>query len=516
MSKRLALVLAAAALCYSCSTTSGGTYSKGVESSKSAAARSAAASEGRHAGGSPSMHEDDDDSGGGCLFPFFGPSEPAPALPTGDLVLLGLDRGATLFIDGEYHLPRSTFSLEVGTHAISVRRFGYGDFETEATIYEGSTTTITVDSAPVPFAIESLDTTPRRFDPSDPGAYGSCRMELRATAPGRAKLEVLDSNGSILRNLGEHLIDSPLLSLRWDGRDSDGTSLAAGVYTLRATGLEEASGQAETKVELVSGTYARCSSLFSGVSGALFAPDARTLAAGAFESTAGVLAFVVALESEDAGRILAQGGFRIGIGAAGSPAGGFELALSGMLVLYPEYWSDPLPIDSGSICASLKRSLLSGPFSAAFYIKGCYDSFLAAGNYPTDWDGATRFEGISAGFPIEAAAGPARLFVTPELIASPFYPGYGDSPDVPGLFAWGYLRAGIESTMGPVSLAFSAAFRSEPFGTSFGIALPIAAGAEITWYSPISPIAISLIATGEVSSSTSYYFAGGFNVAFRY
>ena len=98
--------------------------------------------------------------------------------------------------------------------------------------------------------------------------------------------------------------------------------------------------------------------------------------------------------------------------------------------------------------------------------------------------------------------------MAPELEVSTFYPGYGED-EVPGLFSWGYLRAGLEETLGPVSLVASAALRSRPFSEGLELALPVSAGAELRWHSADSPIVLSLIAAGEIEGKDSYYFMGG-------
>jgi hypothetical protein len=330
-------------------------------------------------------------------------------------------------------------------------------------------------------------------------------------------MRLLDATGRIVLRLGERIVNQPYVSFRWNGRDDDGYALPPGSYILRASGFNVGSGSAEAVVTLVPGSQARSSSLYSGVSGALLAPDARALGAGEAESAVGVLAIVLAPGSSLPGRIVTHGGFRVGIGSDNPDAGALELDLSGLLALYPEQWDATYPIDSGSITAALKYVALSGPLSAAFYVKATYDSFLSSGTWPSDWDGATRYAGLSAGLPLEGASGPLRLFVTPELVVSTFYPGYDDNRwEVPGLFAWGYLRAGFEATAGSVSLALSAALRSEVFGAPLGLRLPIAAGAELSWYSSDSPFVLSLVASGEITGPESYYFMGGLCAGFKY
>ncbi len=522
----LALALLAAAslstlLALSCSTTSGSTYSSGVEEGRSAAARSKAAADEKektdtatptkprppHDSNPPihdrdPWHEEQPSTELNLALFFDLASRVAARATAGTLVVGGLEQGAQLFVDGGIRVSTS-IELPAGTHHILVTRFGSRDFQTAATIYPGTATFITVELDPSPFAIEAIDANPDVFDPADPGAYGGTSIGLRLAAPGRVRLEVLDEGGRLVRRLGERQQSQAYASYAWDGSDDHGRDLRAGRYWIRAEG---AGSSATTEVILAPGSYARHSTLFSGVSGALLAPDARIIEAGRVETSLGTAMINVSPRSGLPSRILAFGGFR----ASPVSAPELEFDLSGMFELYPELWYSAAPPDSGGGTAALKYRFLEGPLSAALYAKLSLNSFLQSGDWPSDWDGSTRYSGLSVGLPLEAASGGLRAFVTPELEASTFYPGYGDDRwEVPGLFTWGYLRAGLEYSLGDVSAAASCALRTQPFNAAFGLSMPIAAGLELRWHSPDRPFVLGLAATGEFGGPNDYYLMGG-------
>jgi hypothetical protein len=506
----------------SCSTTSGSTYSSGVDDSRSAAARSKAASDEKKKDETtpakprppsnpyPPSHDtdpwhDEPSSDTVDLTLFFNLASQLAAPAAGTLVLSGIDWGAQLYVDGGFHGSTSV-ALPPGPHQVLVKRFGYRDFQTTATVYPGSSTLVSVELEPAPFAIEALAANPASFDPADPGAYGSCSIGVRVASPGRFRLEVLDARGRVARDLGERQQSQAYAAYAWDGRDDGGRDLSAGLFTIRAS--SPGTGAAATAaVEIAPGSYARHSSLFSGVSGALFAPDARVLEPGRVETSLGTAMINVSPRSDLPSRILAFGGLRASLSAS-EP--GLELDLSGMFDFYPELWNGAAPPDSGGGAIALKYRMLEGPLSAAVYTKLSLNGFLQSGDWPTDWDGSTRYAGISTGLPLEAALGGLRAFLTPELVASTFYPGYGDGRwEVPGLFTWGYLRFGLEYTMVDVSVAASCALRSQPFNAAFGLRLPVSAGMEFRWHSPDTPFVLALDLSGEFEGRNDYYLMGG-------
>ncbi|TFG80271.1 MAG: hypothetical protein E4H20_11165 [Spirochaetales bacterium] len=181
-----------------------------------------------------------------------------------------------------------------------------------------------------------------------------------------------------------------------------------------------------------------------------------------------------------------------------------------------------------SIAGSLKGELLrNGDITSAFLVRGAWASFVdeASSGWPPSWDGPARFPGTGAGLILEYAPGPGRLFASAEMNASTFYPGWGDATepawDVPGFFAWAYLRAGAESLVdlgpaGQLSASASAAARTWPVGGPIGFMAPLSVAAELAWYAPDSTFVVHGYAAGEWRAFQSWYFAGGLGLSLVY
>jgi hypothetical protein len=435
--------------------------------------------------------------------------------PTGLLQLENLLPLSAIEVDGARY-SETPIRLSLGSHKLRVTRFGYEDFEATVSIAWEKTTSLRVEQEAARFAIRSLEISPSTFDPEDPGYLGSCEARVLATARGVLSAVIIDSSGRRLRDLGELRLEGPSQGLRWDGRDDAGRKLPPGQYLLEVEG----EGVSRTaKVSLASGLFARSSTLYSGVSGALFAPDARSLAAGKFELASGTELHLSPGGGGMSGMGTAHAGLRFGLASSSSVS---ELDLSYMGVL----WQDDPYADSFSVTAAWKYSLsgapLASPAAAAIYVKGTVARFYS-GN-PEDrispsWDGTTRFTGLSAGLPLEYASGTVRFFASPEIEVSDYYPGWaagGARWATPGAFAWAYLRLGCEATVGRYSLGLSSALRTSPFGGPLELAGPVPIGLEARWHAPASPFVLSLVATGEIDGLSSYYFGGGIGIGFRY
>ncbi|HTX73101.1 MAG TPA: FlgD immunoglobulin-like domain containing protein [Rectinemataceae bacterium] len=544
----LALTLALAG----CASSSGTGYASSAGGDQSASQRAAAAkartpapaaapATAPAAAASPS--QGGEATGGGLFSLFFSaPEQEAPA-DVGYLILHGLGSGAEVFIDGEFQ-SGSSLTLASGEHQLRVRSFGYLDFDSPISITQGSTLELSVSLQPAAFALESVSARPQRFDPADPGFLGSCEISVDATAAGAADLLVEDAEGREVRHFPPLSLASFSTSLRWDGRDDRGHALQPGIYTLSARAASGAAagtaavgaaptaaaggppgsgaagasaGSRETQVTIVSGRYARSSTFYSGVSGALLAPDARSLERGEVESGVDALGHLELLDHAIMGRGTLDAGIRVGLP---SPSGGMELEISALSTLYPGDMSSPSP-DSWTATAAFKYAFVEGESGGvAAYAKLSLASFMdeASSGWPPAWDGPTRYAGLSAGMPFELSAGGARLFVTPEIETSTFYPGYDDGLwTVPGFFVWAYLRAGLEVTMEAVSFAVSAAAKSEPFSGGPPLErLPLAFGAELRWHLPNAPFSIAALATGEFWGQRDYYVSAGLGADLRF
>jgi hypothetical protein len=517
------IALAAALLPFllaSCASSGGSTFSK-AESGEAAAAAQAQkppAPNGKPTPPRPPKSErgdehPKDDEGGKFVLVFEKP--PEPELPTGRLVLVGLEPDASVYVDGAYS-SGSTYSLPVGTHELRVARFGYRDFEVGVTVYEDQSSSLKIDYQAAPFAIRSLDASPPSFDPADPGSLGYCDLSVLVAAPGEGRATVLNPEGASLRDLGPLSFASAFTRLRWDGRDDAGKALPPGAYLVRVegSGAGGESDASEARVEIASGLFSRHATLYSGVSGSLFAPDARALAPGLVESSMGTELHLAPRGNIMSGLTTVHIGLRAGLPASTCAS---ELEVSLMSVI----WQGSPDASSYSVTGAWKRTLgMPGSnAAAAAYIKATLARYFnqdPESSIAPPWDGAARYSGISAGLSLEYAASSLRAFAAPELEVSNYYPNWIAGPwETPGLFSWAYLRLGLEAKAGDCTIALSGALRSAPFGGKLELIGPYPLGLEATWYSPSSPWILSFIATGEVEDLANYYFGAGFSLGFR-
>jgi hypothetical protein len=449
-----------------------------------------------------------------------------PSKPSATLVIEGLESGSTILVDGLIRVG-TEIQLEPGVHDVLVRRFGSLDFEASVEVRRDETTSLRIAYRDAPFEIRSLEASPSSFDPADPGFLGSCVLKAGASARGEAAVTVVDESGRAVRGLGTLAFDGPSARVRWDGRDDEGRALPPGEYRFRVEGSE-----AEARTRIESGTFARSDTLYSGVSGSLFAPDARSLEPGASELGSGA-SFHLS-PTGGAGLGIAEASLRLGLGGGAQTAassGGSELDFSYMGV----FWQGLPDSDSYSISAAWKlglggrgspagdgrQDLERSALAAAFYLKGTlarFDDEDPDSSVAPSWDGTTRFSGLSAGLPIELDLSGSRIFAAPEIELSDYYPNWataGAPFETPGLFAWAYLRMGIEATLSDCTLGLSGALRSAPLGGPFGLAGPCPIGFELKWHSPSSPLVLEFMATGEIEGIDDYYLGAGLAAAYR-
>jgi hypothetical protein len=260
----------------------------------------------------------------------------------------------------------------------------------------------------------------------------------------------------------------------------------------------------------------RASSLYSGVSGTLFAPDARALPGDRLEGAAGAEFHLDPASGLSSGLATVHSGVRMGLPSTRAAS---ELDLS----LASRLWQGSPDADSYSIAAAWKRTLGDAPSAgaaAAVYVKASFARYFDEdpnSSVVPPWDGDTRYAGLSIGLPLEWAAAPIRAFASPEIEVSSYYPNWDSagSGEPPGLFAWAYLRLGLEARSGNFTIALSGALRSEPFGGGIALAGPIPLGLECRWYSPSSPLSLALLVTGEIEDIANYYFGAGLGLEYE-
>ncbi|MBP7264819.1 MAG: PEGA domain-containing protein [Spirochaetia bacterium] len=521
---RMAACLALSALLLaSCATSSGSAYDRSVSGDGSAAAMAAQAKQDDD--DNSSWDDDDDDDSG---WSWDGDSSSSTTIvidltPRGTLTIQGAPSGSSVFVNGSYvgavyDFGPVAWTLSSGWSQVRVECFGYDTWTGAVEIPAYGGVEVNAYLPPLPFGLEGNDA-PLRFDPKRPGALARASSLFRATAPGRAEARVVDMAGHTVRDLGELSVDGPAIRVVWDGRDDQGALVSGGPYliVLDGRGQDGTWASASAAVEIADLPPVTASTLHGGFSGALLAADASALPEGFFQLSAGAYAFPSSAAGGVQARIPAWLGFRLGLPWLGAA----ELVASAMYVSYPGYELayDPSSI---SLAASLKGVMAgSGDLKSAILVRAAVASFVdeASSGWPPSWDGPARFPGAGLGLVLEYAPGAGRVFLNAGVDASTFYPGWDDGVwPVPGIYSWASLRLGAEGTVqlgaaGQLTLAASAAARTEPFGAAFGLRPPLSLAGEAAWYPAGSPFVIHAMMAGEWDNFTSWYLAGGLGLS---
>jgi len=156
-----------------------------------------------------------------------------PALPAGSGSILEL----TFDIDSSQ--PGGILPLTVSAAEISESR-GLA-FATLGVTHGSLHRDPSVDVPRLPTMASLGQPTPNPFNPT-------VTFPLELPVPGRARVEVYDARGTLVRTLADRDFPAGVQPLQWDGRDNSGRSAASGVYYVR---LSAANGEDRQKVVLV-------------------------------------------------------------------------------------------------------------------------------------------------------------------------------------------------------------------------------------------------------------------------
>lgn len=425
---------------------------------------------------------------------------------TGHLSLSIAPSDARVSVDEESRSGR-VIELPVGTHTLTVRKFGFETVTSRFTIRQNRTTSLSIELERAPFRIEELSPSRPVVNPQNPGRLGELDVRFRVSAPGTATFVVRNSEGQTLlrRQLGPFRTWDQ--SVAWRPVDETGQPLPEGEYELSivGSGTEEVSGEdsAAAFVRVSKEARIRYRALWSGLSGAMYSPTPEVLPAGSVQlSLAAAGHQGAAASGGELLRVPTQFGLRIPIGARG------ELNATGTAYLYSDTernraqgglgikWqvlnrTDPLRLQS----AVAARGTIHGP---------------TAGGSLSAPDTLTNYAGASLGTPVLFGTGPISLTVMPELHFAPAPVLYGGESDGSESWEmWGYLRGGALLDWGPLSGALSAALRTTPFSESLRIDFPVALGAELHWLIPETLVELSFISAAEVFAFDDYYIMAG-------
>jgi hypothetical protein len=387
--------------------------------------------------------------------------------------------------------------LQIGTYALRVRKFGYEEWQGDATVLERNTTKVVVDLKEAAFELAYLDLTRRVFNPKNPGKLGTVKITFEVTSWGDGSFIVTDAQGIEVYTRPLNEFSTWEQSLQWDGRNNTGGQLDDGVYHVVIKAKGKMSGEPvelRTALTIDSSAVISFRSAFSGISGTLFSPLPAVLPAGSFQVNTGIIGYYDT--KHEVGRYPTFASVRVGLGQD------TEVDLQGALFVGPE---EPLPFAGG---VGVKYKLPEMEFAAL----GFTGKLTYVGN--TSVDTFHNYTGLSAGIVAALKTRPLILTVSPEIVVSPYSVVYPKSPQNAGFNIWGYGRLGVLADFGALTAGLSASVRTIPFATGFELQPPYSAGAEIHWLIPGTQIVLSGLFTGEYANVDNFYFMGGVGVGF--
>lgn len=404
--------------------------------------------------------------------------------------------------------------LRVGTHVLSVSRFGYAGKTITVSIYEDQTSHESVILERKDLALD-ISLSNAVFNPREPASLGRAVLRAEPDSYGYARIRVLDASGLELLRRDFPFIEGPgSLEAAWTGRDAGGQPLPYGSYraVFESWALREPlPGDAfpdwppdsadEKNLSLVS-RIREPSNLLAQVSGAAYCPDATVLD-----------------QSWQAG-LAAEGSY------AGSGLWFGQLRLATRLGIIPRFelgsnlglgvWAGRSP----SILLSLSgktRLWASGSdgtgFSGALALRG---NFFSEGIIIDPWAGP-RGAGIS--LPMELGLGGLDLIFCPELALSP-YRVNDPASLTPSLWdhAWyaiPYARAGARMRRDAVGLSLSAYARFLSLDQAFFMPdPPYGAALELDVTDPRTGLRWGLSALCQAAGENAFYMMAGLSLAY--
>jgi hypothetical protein len=373
-------------------------------------------------------------------------------------------------------------ALPAGTHSVTVRAFGYLGRTAEAVVRPDETTRLEISLARMPFAIHSLSLSRSLINPERPGPAASVALFFSVTGPGSATIEVRDPADHPVARLELRTLTTETQCVVWNGRDEAGRTLADGAYRilLSGTGAEgRAEAAAETTVRIDATLALEHQSLWSGVSGLMYAPSPTVLPASDYEISAVALAGLTDFPSLSTPLVL---GGRIGLGSGHEVDASLGTILSG---------ESTTTIQGSAAWKYQWLGTTSGSgLAAALFAKLTY-------HYGYRGDLFSNPTAVSIGVPARLCLGPFSIYAAVECCLALYR--VSDDPataPVPGAYPWLYSRAGISFTEGILTAGISTACRTRPFGEGLALAPSVPTALEIACYIPESSVYLSL--TGVV------------------
>ncbi len=151
---------------------------------------------------------------------------------------------AEILVD-EKIVSGTLIELGEGIHSVTIRAFGYTERREDVRIVRKEETTLSLILDPAPFSIRDFKLQRSAFNPENPESIGTASVSFTVSAPGKITLRILDSAQREVRLIDSKPFDTWKQALKWDGRDSAGTALPDGEYSLELAAVKAGSTGSE-------------------------------------------------------------------------------------------------------------------------------------------------------------------------------------------------------------------------------------------------------------------------------
>ena len=392
-----------------------------------------------------------------------------------------------------------TANVPIGRYPATARSFGYEEYTGSVEIRENELTILAVKLKEADFSISYFQVNRSSFNPRNPGLLGIIRLSFQVSNYGSGVVVITDHRGKELDRIRLKPFTTWTQEFRWNGRGKSGNPLADGEYELRLEARDRKQ-QEELLVETIpvsidSSLQINLRSLWSGSAGLLYAPSPERLPPGSVQMASLFIAHVQ--ENLASFSIPWNLSLRLGL----KPDLELDL-VAGLKLNYDSQAEDSVPPFFAG--AALKTGLFQWgnllKLEVGAQVKATYQSVYS--------DTLANFTGLSVGLPLGLELGPVGLYLSVELIISPYMVSY-EVPDSPGLYSWAYARAGLLLDLNSIVFGVSATFRSKPFHQGFSMDLPFQAGIEGHLLLPGTQIFLSLAVATEFSGIESFYWLVG-------
>ncbi len=419
---------------------------------------------------------------------------------TGYLMVSTVPGDAEIVV-GKTEVSQGVAELPTGAYSVTVRSFGYEDYETIVEIEELATTTLSVELTPAEFSVKDFSASRERFNPGNPGKLGVTGIRFTVSSWGSGEISIVDQEGKEVWTRRFEGFSTWNQEADWNGRDVDGTILPDGRYTVTlhaSGGNSEVFDSLQVSIDRSASIDSRV--LWHGFSGLLFTPAAGTLQRGSFQVSS-----MVSLAAERT-----TGAYPLFLSGRCGISDIVEMDAWGALLIEAE----DTDIKPGAGISAKVRLVDSPWFTGAALIGlSWWDNKEA--------DPFTSYPGLTAAAAAEIGPAFLRLFLSPQVTVSLWDPA-GSSDQAAGteILSWGYFRAGIAAEAGPLWFGLSGAVRTSTFGSSFGIESPLETGAEIHCLVPGTQIVLSVFALcswsldGNGQSAQPEAFSMGLGIGF--